>query len=90
MVRREKELNAEIRNIWKALNNLDKADVQTAALCHAIVTMLIEKGIGSQEEIAEGMEKSIPQVVAIRKEVEDAISDRHSEFNGPGKKETIH
>ena len=90
MVRREKDLNAEIRNIWKALKNLDKADVQTAALCHAIVTMLIEKGIGSQEEIAEGMEKSIPQVVAIRKEVEDAISDRHPEFKGPGKKETIH
>ena len=27
--------------------------VQTTALCHAIVTLVVEKDIGSQEEIAE-------------------------------------
>ena len=43
-------INAEIKSIWKALTNLDKADVQTTALCHAIVTLLIEKGIGSQND----------------------------------------
>ena len=46
-------MNAEIENIWKALTNLNKADVQTTALCHAVVTLLIEKDIGSREEIAE-------------------------------------
>ena len=49
----ENEMNAEIENIWKALTNLDKADVQATAFCHAVVTLLIEKDIGSREEIAE-------------------------------------
>ena len=68
-------METEIKNIWKALSNLDKADIQTAALCHAIVAMLINKGIGSQEEIAEEMEKSISKVMAVRKEIVEAISD---------------
>lgn len=83
-------MNAEIHKIWKALTNLDKADVQTTALCHAIVTLLIEKGIGSQEEIAEELEKSIPKVMAVRKEIVDAISDPLSIFNPPAPDETIH
>ena len=43
------DMNAEKEKIWKALINLDKADVQTTALCHAVVILLIEKDIGSQE-----------------------------------------
>jgi hypothetical protein len=73
-------MDTEIKNIWKALSNLDKADVQAAALCHAIVAMLIDKGLGSQEEIAEEMEKSIPKVMAVRKEIADAISDPRAFF----------
>ena len=38
---RKNDINAEMKNIWKSLANLDKADIQTAALCHAIVTLLI-------------------------------------------------
>ena len=83
-------MNTEIKNIWKALTNLDKADVQTAALCHAIVTLLIEKGVGSQEEIAREMEKSIPQVMTVRKEIADAMSDTDSTFDGTAGQETVH
>ncbi len=83
-------MNAEIENIWKALTNLDKADVQTTALCHAIVTLLIEKGIGSQEEIAEELGKSIPKVMTVRREIANAMSDPHSILNTTVKDETVH
>ena len=83
-------MNVEIKNIWKALTNLDKADVQTTALCHAIITLLVEKGIGSQEEIAEELEKSIPKVMAVRKEIVDAMSDPHSILNATMEDETVH
>jgi hypothetical protein len=86
----ENTMNAEIKNIWKALTNLDKADVQTAALCHAIVTLLIEKGVGSQEEIAQEMAKSIPQVMTVRKEIADAMSDPDPIFNATVGEETVH
>ena len=45
--------SAERKKIRKALINLDKTDVQTTVLWHAVVTLLIEKDIGSREEIAE-------------------------------------
>ena len=83
-------MNTEIKKIWKALSNLDKADIQTAALCHAIVAMLIEKGIGSQEEIAEEMEKSIPKVMAVREEIIAALSDPQTGLNATPEKKTIH
>jgi hypothetical protein len=73
--------NPEINSIWKALTNLDKADIQTTALCHAIVTLLVEKGIGSEEEIARGMEKSIAKVMKVRKEIADVLSDPRSDFH---------
>ena len=83
-------METEIKNIWKALSNLDKADIQTAALCHAIVAMLIDKGIGSQEEIAEEMEKSISKVMAVRKEIVEALSDPLTILDEDQKKRTIH
>ena len=83
-------MNAEIKNIWKALTNLDKADVQTTALCHAIVTLLIEKGIGSQEEIAAELGKSIPKVTMVRKEIADAVSHPHSILNTTVEDGTVH
>ena len=83
-------MNAEIKNIWKALTNLDKADVQTTALCHAIVTLLIEKGIGSQEEIAKELEKSTPKVMTVRREIADAMSYPHSILSTTVEDETLH
>jgi hypothetical protein len=88
--RQKKKTKTEIENIWKALTNLDKADVQTTALCHAIVSLLIEKGIGSEEEIAREMEKSIPKVMKVRKEIAEAITDPDSIFNVNHEDETIH
>jgi hypothetical protein len=86
----EIKMKAEINNIWKALTNLDKADIQTAALCHAIVTLLTEKGVGSQEEIAEEMKKSIPKIISIRSEIADAMSDPHALFHATVVDDTVH
>ncbi len=68
-------MNSETEKIWKALINLDRADIQTTALCHAIVTLMIEKGVVTQEQAAKEMEKSIPKVLDIRKEIANAMSD---------------
>ena len=39
------------------------------------VTLLIEKDIGFQAEIAEALEKSIPKVMLVPREIADAMSD---------------
>ena len=68
-------LTMETEKIWKALSNLDKADIQTTALCHAIITLLIEKGVVTQEQTAEELEKSIPMVIKLRNELDTVVSD---------------
>lgn len=67
----------------KALTNLDKATIQTTALCHAIVTILIDKSISTQEEIADGVKNSFPNAVA------KAMSD-FSFFLNEDKNASIH
>jgi hypothetical protein len=74
-------MNSEIGKIWKALSNLDKADIQTTALCHAIITLMIDKGIVTQEQAAEELGKSIPKVMALRKGVSEAAFGQGSFLN---------
>lgn len=82
-------MNAEIKKIWKALGNLDKADIQTTALCHAIITLLVDKNIVTQEQAAEELGKSIPKVMALRKGISDAIFDPRSILNTWVENETV-
>jgi hypothetical protein len=79
----------ETEKIWKALSNLDKADIQTTALCHAIITLLIEKGVVTQEQTAEEMEKSIPMVLKLRNELETVTGDPISILNARKKTQTV-
>jgi hypothetical protein len=74
----ETNINSEIQNIWKALGNLDKADIQTTALCHAIITLMINNGIVTQEQAADELGKSVPKVMALRKGIADAVVDPNS------------
>ena len=69
------DIKRETEKIWKAINNLDKADIQTTALCHAIVTLLIDKGIVTQQQTAEELGKSIPKVLKLRQEIEASTSE---------------
>ena len=82
-------LTRETEKIWKALSNLDKADIQTTALCHAIISLLIEKGVVTQEQTAEELEKSIPMVLKLRNELETAVSDPISILNAQKKTQTV-
>jgi hypothetical protein len=77
----DNNINSEIGKIWKAFGNLDKADIQTTALCHAIVTLLIDNGIVTQEQAAAELGKSIPKVMALRKGIADAVVDPNSAVN---------
>ncbi len=89
MERNGKKLDSEIEKIWKALSNLDKADIQTTALCHAIITLMIDNGIVTQEQAAEELGKSIPKVMALRKDISDAISDPLSILNAWSESSTV-
>lgn len=82
-------MNSEIEKIWKALSNLDKADIQTTALCHAIITLMIDNGIVTQEQAAEELGKSIPKVMELRKDIADTISDPHSILNAWVESKTV-
>lgn len=82
-------MNSEIEKIWKALSNLDKADIQTTALCHAIITLMIDNGIVTQEQAAEELGKSIPKVMALRKDISDTVSDPHSILNAWAESSTV-
>lgn len=89
MERSENNMSLETEKIWKALSNLDKADIQTTALCHAIVTLMIDNGIVTQEQAAKELEKSIPKVMALRKGISDAVSDPRSIINAWAETETL-
>jgi len=82
-------LNSEIEKIWKALSNLDKADIQTTALCHAIITLMIDNGIVTQEQAAEELGKSIPKGMALRKDISDTVSDPRSILNAWAENNTV-
>ena len=82
-------MNSELDRIWKALGNLDKADIQTTALCHAIITLMVDNGIVTQEQAAEELGKTIPKVMALRKGIADATFDPNSIFNLSLENETV-
>jgi hypothetical protein len=83
------EIDSELKKIWKALLNLDKADIQTTALCHAIITLMIDNGIVTQEQAAEELGKSIPKVMELRKEISDTIFDPRSILNTRVENKTV-
>jgi hypothetical protein len=83
------DIDSEIKKIWKALLNLDKADIQTTALCHAIITLMIDNGIVTQEQAAAELGKSIPKVMALRKDISSAIFDPRSILNSQVETKTV-
>lgn len=82
-------MNSELDKIWKALSNLDKADIQTTALCHAIITLMVDNGIVTQEQAAQELGKTIPKVMALRKTIADATVDPNTIFSTWMENETV-
>ena len=83
------EVKAEIEKLWKALTNLDKADIQTTALCHAIVTLMIDKGLVTQEQAAKELEKSIVKVLTVHKQIAKVMQNQNSAFGAQARLKTL-
>ena len=71
-------MGVDTEKIWKAVTNLDKTNIQTAALCHAIITVMIDNGIVTKKEATRQIEKSILKVVMIHKQIANAMYDQNS------------
>ncbi len=71
-------MGVDTEKIWKAVTNLDKADIQTAALCHAIIAVMIDNGIVTKKEATRQIEKSILKVVTVHKQIANAMYDQNS------------
>ena len=63
------------QKIWEAVANLDRTDTHTAALCHAIINMMIHQGIVTREEANRQIEESLMKVVSVHKRIVNAMQD---------------
>ncbi len=61
--------------IWEAVGNLDRGDTHTAALCHAIINIMVRQGVVTREDANRQIEKSILKVVSVYKQIADAMQD---------------
>jgi hypothetical protein len=61
------------QNIWQAVANLDRNDTHTAAVCHAIINLMIHQGIVTREEANHQIEKSMQQVISVHQRIVNAM-----------------
>ncbi len=73
-------MTADTEKIWKALTNLDRADIHTTTLCHTIINLIIDNEIVSREEATRQIEKSILKVVTAYKQIAHAVKDQDSDL----------
>jgi hypothetical protein len=68
-------MNAATQKLWEAVAKLDRTDTHTAALCHAIINMMIHQGIVTREEANRQIEESFMNVVSVHKRIVNAMQD---------------
>jgi hypothetical protein len=66
------------QKIWQAVANLDQADTHTAALCHAIINMMVRQGIVTRQEADRQIEESIRQVITVHQRIVNAMQDQNT------------
>jgi hypothetical protein len=59
--------------IWKAVADLDQTDTHTAALCRAIINMMVHQGIVTRQQADRQIEKSISEVISVHKRIVTAM-----------------
>ncbi len=69
-----------VEKIWKAVSGLEQADVHSTAMCHSIIKMMIDNGVATKKEFARQIEKSMAEVVAIRKKIAKAMREQKSAY----------
>lgn len=75
--------------IWKAVANLDRGDTHTAALCLAIINMMVRQGVVTRENANRQIEKSILKVVSVHKQIANAMQDLNTGPSGRSGVKTI-
>jgi hypothetical protein len=78
------------KKIWEAVANLDRTDTHTAALCHAIINMMIHQGVVTREDANRQIEKSFQKVVSVHKRIVSAMQDLNRGDVAPSEAKTIH
>jgi hypothetical protein len=71
-------MNNEIKNIWKVVGNLDKADLNAAATCHAIMALMIKNGVVTKEESVRQINTSMKTVIQTHHEIAQAMKFHES------------
>lgn len=77
------------QKIWEAVANLDRADTHTAALCHAIINMMVQQGVVTREDATWQIEKSILKVVSVHNQIANAMQDLNSDLGARSEAKTI-
>jgi hypothetical protein len=77
------------QKIWEAVANLDRGDTHTAALCHAIINIMVERGVVTREDANRQIEKSILKVVSVHKQIADAMQDMDTGIGAHPKSKTM-
>jgi hypothetical protein len=75
--------------IWKAVANLDQGDSHTAALCLAIINMMVRQGLVTKEDANRQIEESILKVVSVHKQIANAMQDLSTGLNARSDVKTI-
>ena len=75
--------------IWEAVANLDRADTHTAALCHAIINIMVHQGIVTREDANRQIEKSTLEVMSVHKRIVNAMRNIKSNVGASSEARTI-
>ena len=82
-------MNNEIKNIWKVVRNLDKADLNAAATCHAIMALMIKNGVVTKEESVRQIDTSMKKVILTHHRIARAMKFHESASNQHSALKTI-
>lgn len=77
------------QKIWEAVANLDRADTHTAALCHAIINMIVQQGVVTREDANRQIEKSILKVISVHKQIANAMQDLNADLSDHTNSKTL-
>jgi hypothetical protein len=80
---------AATKKIWEAVANLDRGDTHTAALCLAIINMMVRQGVVTREDANRQIEKSILKVVSVYKQIANAMQDLNTGLSAGSEAKTL-
>ncbi len=82
-------MDTTTQKIWEAVTKLDKADIHSASICHAIINMMINQGIVTKEEATRQIEKSIVKVLTVHKQIAKVMQNQNSAFGAQAGLKTL-